>query len=280
MYQYSIKYNGNTLQLTGVERQWQVRSVTGLSPASATLNESNVVGVPGVKIVGSNIGKRAISFTIRVNHPCEQNRAKLLEFLAPGNEITINIKTSLKEVEITGIVETNEYDIYTNNQTMLVSILCAYPHFVVSSSERTTYSVESTGGFQFPLNVSYDDEVSFDNLNIIDRLIIYNYGQIETGLELELEFYDHTTDPKIYNVDNPNEYIGFKGEYQPGDVIKINTNSLAKDKAVLISGGTSTKILRKLMSGITWLKVRNVLALSVEGSAYLTVKNHDELSGI
>lgn len=280
MYNYTIMFNGNSLKLTGVQQLWQVRNVTGLNPVKATLNESNIVGAPGVKIVGSKMDKRAIVFTIRVNSPCEVNRAKLNEFLTPGSEITINIKTSLKEVNIKGVVESNEYEIYTNDQTMQVSVLCEYPYFKVTSSERTTYSVESTGGFQFPLKVNYNETIKFDELNIIDRLIIYNYGQIETGLELELEFYDKTTNPKIYNVDNQNEYFGFKGEFLPGDVIKINTNTLAKDKATLIRGGTSTKILRKLMSGITWLKVSNVLALSVEGSAYLTVKNHDELSGI
>lgn len=290
MYDYTIGYNGNYLKLTGTEKQWQLLSVSGLNPSKATLSESDVVGSPGVKIVGSKIDKRAIVFTIRVNHPCELNRSKLLEFLTPGNEISINIKTRLKEATINGVVETNEYEIYTNNQTMQVSVLCEYPYFKLKSSERITYSVESVGGFQFPLNVAYDKTVTFDDLNILDKLYIYNYGQITTGLELELEFYDTVINPKIYNVDNPNEFFGLRGTYVPGDVIKINTNALAKDKVTLISGGTSTKALKKLMRDSTWLKVRGILVLGVsaidnegaeiKGKAYLTVKNHDELKGI
>ena len=280
MYDYTISHNGNHLKLTGNQKRWQLRSVSGLNPTKATLSESNVVGTPGVKIVGSTIDKRAIVFTIRVNHPCERNRATLLEYLTPGNEITIGVKTSLKEVSIKGIVETNEYEIYTNDQTMQVSVLCEYPYFNIKSSERTTYSVESVGGFQFPLQFTEEDTIRFDDLTLLDKLVIYNYGQITTGLELELEFYDNTTNPKIYNVDKPTEYFGLRGEFVPGDIVKINTNALADDKVLLIRSGKSEKILRKMMNGNTWLKISNVLVLGVDGSAYLTVKNHDELKGI
>lgn len=279
MYAYEILFNGNKLKLSGVERKWQILSVTGLNPTSSTLNETNVVGQPGVKFVGSKINKRAITFTIRVNYPCEVNRAELVRFLASNNEITLHITTDHKDLYIDGKVEMNEYNIYTQSQTMMVSIICPYPYFR-NTEERITDSVISTGGFQFPFSVNVDETIRFDDLNILDKLIVYNYGQVDTGLKIQLQFFETVTDPRIYNFDNPNEYIGFKGEYVLGDVIEINTNVNVKERAVLIRNGVRTKILNKLLPGITWVKIKDVLVLKLSTSGYMTIYNHDELVGI
>lgn len=279
MYAYEILFNGNKLKLSGVERKWQILSVTGLNPPLSTINETNVVGQAGVKFVGSKINKRAITFTIRVNYPCEDNRAELLRFLASNNEITLHITTKNKDLYIDGKIESNDYDIYTQSQTMMVSIICPYPYFR-NTEERITDSLVSTGGFTFPFSVNVDDTIRFDDLSILDKLIVYNYGQVETGLKIKLQFYKTVVDPVVYNVDNWNEYIGFKGEYRLGDVIEINTNVNVKERAVLIRNGKRTKILNKLMSGITWLKIKNVLVLQLSTSGYMTIYNHDELAGI
>ena len=279
MYAYEILFNGNKLQLSGVERKWQILSVTGLNPPTSTLNEANIVGQPGVMFVGSKINKRAITFTIRVNHPCEVNRAELLAFLASNNEITLHITTSRKDLYIDGKIEMNEYDIYTQSQMMMVSIVCPYPYFR-NTEERITDSVISTGGFQFPFSVNINERIRFDDLSILDRLIVYNYGQVETGLKIHLQFFEDVTDPRIYNVDNINEYIGFKGEFLLGDVIEINTNVNVKERAVLIRNGKRTKILNRLLPGITWLKIKNILVLKLSTSGYATIYNHDELAGI
>ena len=279
MYAYEILFNGNKLKLSGVERKWQILSVTGLNPTLSTLNEAAIVGQPGVKFVGSKINKRAITLTIRVNHPCEDNRAELLRFLASNNEITLHITTDRKDLYIDGKVEMNDYNIYTQSQTMMVSIICPYPYFR-NTEERITDSVVSTGGFTFPFSVNVDDTIRFDDLSILDKLIVYNYGQVETGLKIQLQFFETVIDPVVYNVDNEDEYIGFKGEYRLGDVIEINTNINVKERAVLIRNGQRTKILNKLMSGITWLKIKNILVLKLSTSGYMTIYNHDELAGI
>lgn len=279
MYAYEILFNGNKLKLSGVERKWQILSVTGLNPTTSTLNEADVVGQAGVKLVGSKITKRAITFTIRVNHPCEDNRAELLRFLASNNEITLHITTSRKDLYIDGKVELNEYDIYTQSQIMSVSIICPYPYFR-HTEERITDSVVSTGGFMFPFSVGVDDTIRFDDLSILDKLFVYNYGQVETGLKIRLEFFEDVTGPNVYNVDNENDYIGIKGEYVAGDVIEIDTNVNAKERVVLIHNGRRTKILNRLAKGSKWLKIKNVLVLKLSVNGYMTIYNHDELAGI
>lgn len=279
MYAYEILFNGNKLKLSGVERKWQILSVTGLNPPMSTLNETNVVGQDGVKFVGSKINKRAITFTIRVNHPCEDNRAELLRFLASNNEITLHITTSRKDLYIDGKVEFNQYDIYTQSQTMMVSIICPYPYFRYTE-ERVTESVISTGGLQFPVSFGMYENIYFDDLEILDKLYVYNYGQVETGLKIRVEFYTGVHNPVIYNVDNELEYFGLKGEFLLGDVVEIDTNVNAKERVVLIRNGQRIKILNRLIRGSKWFKIKNVLVLKLNVSGYMTITNHDELAGI
>lgn len=283
MYKYTVisKATGNALTLSGVESKWQIRKVTGLNPPATTVHESNVVGIAGVKKTGSKVGKRNIVFTIHINYPCEENRAELMAYLGSDSEITLHIETQHKDVYIDGTVETCEYDIYSQSQDMQVSIVCDYPYFKYAG-ERVTDSVISEGGFEFPLDVEYDDEVEFDTLTILDQMIIYNYGQITTGLEIELLFTEEVTNPKVFNVDDPTQYIGFNDTFYAGDVIKINTNTQAKasEMALLIRGNKTTKLLSKLMSKPTWFKIKDVLVLGVEGRMYMTITNHDELAGI
>ena len=278
MYRYSVIYDGNVLNLSGVEKKWQIISVTGLNPPVATQNESNVVGAAVVKITGSNIGKRAIVFTIRINYPCELNRAELLSFLGSNNEITLHIQSKYKDLYIDGVVETNDYDIYTNSQIMQVSILCGYPYFK-ASEERVTKSIVSKGGFTFPFSVDYDKTVQFDEFDILDRLFLYNYGQIPTGLIIELDVYENSA-VKVYNVDNENEFFTFNEELRAGDKVIINTNMWADEKCVIIRNGVKTKFMNKLVRGVTWFTLKKVLVLGVSGKAYMTIRNHDEIAGV
>lgn len=278
-YDYTIYNKGNILKLSGQQSKWQIRSVTGLNPPSSRIQESEIVGVPGVRKTGSKIGKRNIVITLHINHPCERNRDELLDMLNTDDEITLKIKSSRKEVTIKGTIESNEYEIYTNSQEMQISILCEYPYFKVGEERKTNY-VESTGGLTFPVNLESEETYSFDNLDLIDRFIIYNYGQIATGLKIELQVHDYSDELRVYNVDDPTKYFALKGGFNPGDKVIIDTNINADDKVVLIRNGIQSKILNRLMYGVTWFQVKDILVLGIEGNAYMTITNQDELAGV
>ena len=278
-YEYTVYNKGNILKLSGQQSKWQIRSVTGLNPPSSRIQESEFVGVPGVRKTGSKVGKRNIVITLHINHPCERNRDELLTALNTDDEITLQIKTPRKDVTIKGTIESNEYEVYTRSQEMQISILCDYPYFK-SGKERVTNYVESTGGFEFPMSFEEDDTFDFDNLDILDRFIVYNYGQITTGLKIELQVHSYSDELKVYNVDDPTKYFSLKGGFETGDRILIDTNINADDKVVLIRNGIQTKILNRLMYGVTWFQIKDILVLGVEGNAYMTITNQDELAGV
>lgn len=284
MYEYTLISGSSQLKLTGVEKKWQLLSVTGLNPSPASVNTTPLVGVPGEKKTGSKVGKKQITITLRINGDCELNRAELLGFLASNNEVRVVIKTKRKEVYIDGTVETNNYDIYTSSQIMQIVIVCEHPYFK-SMKDYMTDSVTYEGGFEFPLEFEEDTDLFFDEVVIKDTMVIYNRGQIETGLKIELQILKNITEPKIYNVDT-DEYFGFIGNFFAGDIIKIDTNDTAKDKCVLIRGNTKTKILNRLMKNVTWFKIKDLIVLKIANNTsdefviYPIIENHDEIVGI
>lgn len=279
MYNYTIIKDGNVLKLTGQERKWQVRSVSGLNPPKTSIYESTLIGVPGVKKTGSKVDKRNIVFNIHINHPCEANREELLRFLSTDFEINIQIDTSRKHLTIKGTVEACEYTPYSQAQEMQVSVLCDYPYFK-SSDDRVTSYAQYKGGFKFPLKLNIDETTRFDKVELLDNYVLYNYGQITTGMNIELLVYRNVSDIKIINVDNHSEFFGLKGDYLAGDKIYIDTNPTATDKVVLERNGVRTKILKKLVPGVTWFNIKSVLVLSVTDSVYMTITNHDEVAGV
>lgn len=283
MYRYILEANGSLVELTGQEKKWQLLYVKGLNPPQATLHTTTIIGANGVRKVGSKIDPRTIEIALHINNPCRQNRQELLRFLSSNQELTIRLLTGNQEYYIEGTVEDNSYEIYTQSQEMVVSILCEDPYFK-NTEERIVKNTESRGGFQFPFSFTEEDRFRFDELYVIRDLYIYNYGTHETGLELEIHILNETTNPKLVNVDDPTKYIGFNDTFYPGDVIKINTNSLAKNKVMLVRNGVETKLLNKLMVSVTWFKVKDILVLRYESLnneyAFIKIANHDKLLGV
>lgn len=281
MYEWTIEYNGSKLQLTGREQKWQLISVKGINPVGVTVNTSKRVGIPGVYKTGSQTPERVLTFMLRVNNPCEKNRRELLNFLVSDTEVKVICRTPLKTAYTTGTISINDYDTYTQSQIMQFEIICEHSYFIASDT-RKDGNLKVQGGFSFPLNVSTTETFSFEKYTFIDKVIVYNYGQIATGVEIEIKCLDTIEKPKIYNVDKPTEYIELNDTFLPGDIIKINTNMTAKNKVVLVRGNVETKIMRKLVFPVTWFTISKVLVLAVNGEnkMLLNVYTHDEIAGI
>ena len=285
MYSFTIESNGQLLDISGVEKKWQLLEVSGLNPPRPTTATSTITGADGVVVHNMQLPARYLEFTLHINNPCTANRMELLNVLTPRANVRVHIKGKKVQYYIDGIVDLNDYNPYTSSQTMVVSILCERPPFI-NADGRSTINVVSTGGFSFPFSFEEDDVFTFDEYSILNTIQLFNYGQNETGLKIEINVIEEIEDPKLINVDNNNMFFGLKGKFYPGDIIKIDTNVGAKNKVMLVHNGVETKIMNRLMRGVTWLKIQNILTLrySVQSyntfNSFLLVKNHDELLGI
>lgn len=279
MYQWQVEYNTEMLNLFNNNNKWILTQVTGTSPAAATINESTIVGADGVRTTGKKTNKRNLVFTLHIRGDCERNREELYDIFTPKNEIRLYCTTTRKKVYIDGIVESNECDPYTNDQIMQISVLCPYPYFKDAIDRTTDNSIESNG-FTFPFQVEYDESFIFGEMALDNSCILYNYGKIKTGITIDITLLSNYSSIKIYNYDNANEYIGFNHTFLADDIIHINTNQGAIDRATITRNGVTSNLLSKLMNGSTWIKLDTtvkVLTCYPENSMFVIYNNRDEV---
>lgn len=280
MYDWRVEFNTLTLDLTNNEDKWVLEHVKGTNPVSATFNESTMIGVDGVTINGSKLSKRNIVFTFYIEGDCEENREELYQFFAPNNQVRLYCDTPLKNVYIDGYVETCECDPYTQSQVMQVSIVCPEPHFKNVESVDTN-NVGASGGLTFPFSIEYDVSTTLGEMFLNNQVILYNNGRTTVGFSVDVELLNDADQVLLYNVDNRNEYIGFKGPFIKGDILHINTNARVRNRASVTRNGATNSIMNKLMQGSTWIKLdTSVKVIGCDDNNYMSFNTRDEVIGI
>lgn len=280
MYDWVVEFNTLKLDLTNQEDKWVLDSVKGTSPVAATFNESTMIGVDGVTINGSKVGKRNLVFTFSIEGDCEENREELYNFFTPKNSIRLYCNTSLKNVYIDGVVETCECDPYTSQQVMQVSIICPDPNFK-NIEAVNKQNIEESGGIIFPLIIEHDETITLGDTFLNNQIILYNNGRTTIGFSIDIELIYDTNNVVIYNVDNDREFIGFNGPFVKGDVIHIDTNARVRNRATVNRNGTIISIMNKRIAGSTWIKLdTGVKVIGSRQNYYMSITTRDEVVGI
>ena len=223
----------------------------GLLPSKATLNYTTVANQDGGILQGVRGDVKNISFTIKPSFPVEENRHLLYKYFKVKKEVTIYIENESRDVMITGTVEAFDCSLFESKQTIIIDIVCFGRYF---KDKQTTYKDMSTliPAFEFPFSI---DEVGVE-FSYIDKVLtqnLYNAGDTDTGLIIELSANGEVVKPIIYNVDTK-EYFGLKTTMQLGDVIRINTNTFNKT-VELVRYGETRNIINDIMKGNKWFKL-------------------------
>ena len=116
------------------------------------------------------------------------------------------------------------------------------------------YYSQITGAFTFPFPTESNPEPfvlgKYNTQNIME---IINDGD-EIGFTLVIEALEDARSPTLYNADT-DEYLQITGEILAGDIITVTTKTGHKT-VTLDRGGVKTNIINRLVSGSTWLTLR------------------------
>ncbi|WP_295218400.1 phage tail domain-containing protein [Ruminococcus sp.] len=251
--------SGEQLNLTATANQYMTSKIDGLNPPAGTISTSTYAGMDGSYLNNAFIEKRnvVISFQMR-GIDIEKRRHLLYRVVKPSRYIKVFYKTAGIDVYTEGYVETCEisnFDTFTSGQ---ISIICPDPYWYSTSAVYAYYS-QVTGAFHFPFPES-DTPFPLGIYSITDNIIIQNDGD-ETGFTIRIEASADETVPEIaavtptiYNADT-GEYLQIKGEILKGDVITITTKTGNKT-VILTRNGVDSNIINRLVSGSTWLSLR------------------------
>lgn len=260
-----------------------ITSITGLGPPKATINTiSNTVG-DGATFASSRVTTRNIVVTFKpLDSPnIETVRQELYRYFPIKQQLRFTIKTDNRYCYTIGYVESNEPSIFSNNETIKISIICPDSYFYAAGDGE--YSITSflgiSGAFEFPFE---NDSISqklleFGNLNMLEeKSIVYN-GDADIGVTITAHALGDVSGFAIYKTRtgesmaiDSEKLITYTGsDIKQGDDIIINT--VAGSKSIeLYRDGDYINILNCLVKGSNWFKLvkgDNIFAFTATSGA-------------
>ncbi|AXQ61263.1 minor tail protein [Streptomyces phage LibertyBell] len=221
-----------------------VLPIDGLGPVKATLVSSSFAQQDGEQYHSSRRETRNIKLKLELNpDPATETvrilRRNLYNFFMPKSEVTLRFYDEedgeVLEANITGRVESCEPDLFAQEPTVDISILCFDPDFVELAPE--VISGSTTSGTT-PMEISY-------------------VGTVETGIELTLNINRSLAGFTVYHVP-PNDSIRTMDfanvPLVAGDVLKISTVSGAKG-ATLTRAGVTSSVLYGISPQSAWIEL-------------------------
>lgn len=262
---FTLKFeneNGDMITLSGNEKQYQIVGIEGLNPPNGNVRRSEISDMDGTKYMSAKLEERNIVLTIRINGDVEQNRLNLYKWFRSKHWCKMYYSNASRNIYIEGYVETVECDLFVISEQMQISIICPDPYFQ-SAQDIVTDISQVLENFAFPFSFGAkgvktstitDDAIEFSTY-IQNRIAtIYNIGEDDTGLIIEIRTTDTVSNPTIYNV-NTREYFKLNTVLSENDIITINTNK-GRKSVTLQHGATTTSLINKVDKGSTWFALR------------------------
>ena len=272
MYTCKIRnQKGEILNLTN-SSSYEILKITGLNPPPALINFSNIPNFDGSTYNSARLNNRNIVLTIKIHSPVEQNRIRLYQFFQMKRLIRIYYQNDSRDVYIDGYIETFDFDLFTINETVQISVLCPNPYW--KENDVTVVELSSIIPlFEFPFAIE-EEGIEFSRLQ--DYFVTCtNNGDVEVGIIIEFTaIANQVLNPRLFNR-TTQEFFAMDFDMKAGDVIRINTQRGEKS-VILIRDGEQTNVINDMNQESTWLQLvpgMNELSYeSDEGRSDLDVK--------
>ena len=252
MYSLTITNDrGDETILTG-NPNYTIYRIDGLTPPKVTVNDSVNTTSDGSKINSVRLEKRNIVIYLKIEGEAEKNRIDLYSIFPIKRWVTLHFANGSRDVSIRGVVESNEPGIFDQAQTAQISIICEDPYFSEIDDLITVFG-DVIPMFQFPFAIS-EEGVVFSVLEKNTRQTIFNSGEVETGIIIELFAYGEVVNPVIYDTFAKTQ-MALNFTMQQGDKIVIDTNT-RKKSITLIRRGKQTNLLGYMRPDSVFLKLQ------------------------
>ena len=262
---------------------FNITNISGIGPARADIRLTEITTNDGGLYNSSRLQSRNIVFTIKFmeNPTIEKTRHNSYKYFPTKKPVVLLFETDDRQSEIEGYVESNEVEIFVQEEYAQISIICPNPYFrstKLSGTDVTVfYGVESKFIFPFS-NESLTDSLIFmgDIKNESESLIYYS-GDAEIGMTIVIDAVGVAEDLTIFNVTTREsmkintarlEELTGSGIIN-GDRLIINTTR--GEKAItLLRRGVYTNVLNTLDKDSDWFQLSkgdNIFAFSADSGA-------------
>lgn len=260
-----------------------IRSITGLGPAKANVNTTEVSTNDGSLFNSARLSQRNIVLDlVFINtvygESIEDLRQKSYKYFPLKKSVELTIETDNRYVKTTGYVESNEPNIFSSQEGTQISIICPDPYFYSAGEDGNNvtnfYSIDPM--FEFPFsNESLDEPLLvFGEIQIKTEGVITYHGDSEIGVMIYIHAIGPATNINIYNTEtrevmriNTEKISSLTGKgIVASDDIVINT-AKGEKSITLIREGVSYNILNCLDKNTDWFtlaKGDNIFAFTAD----------------
>lgn len=260
-----------------------IKSITGLGPAKANVNTTEVSTNDGSLFNSARLSQRNIVLDmVFINTVYGENiedlRQKSYKYFPLKKSVELTIETDNRYVKTTGYVESNEPNIFSSQEGTQISIICPDPYFYSAGEDGNNvtnfYSIDQM--FEFPFsNESLDEPLLvFGEIQIKTEGVITYHGDSEIGVMIYIHAIGPATNINIYNTEtrevmriNTEKISSLTGKgIVASDDIVINT-AKGEKSITLIREGVSYNILNCLDKNTDWFtlaKGDNIFAFTAD----------------
>lgn len=253
-----------------------ITKIDGLGPVKANINMTELTTTDGgifnsARLVGRNIVIKALFV-----HASSIEEARLMsyKFFPIKKKVTIKVITDNRTVQTTGYVESNEPDIFSDECSCQISILCESAFFDAAgdNAEQIIRFSSTIPLFRFPFgNPDLTQKLikMGEFVSRRDNVVVYN-GDSETGFTFKIHIYGNVASKlTVYNVDadqkiaiDPSkipqipELSTAEPQFVNGDEINICT-IVGRKSISLYREGSKYNILNLLDKNSEWFLISN-----------------------
>lgn len=257
-----------------------ITNITGLGPPKANVSMTDLATMDGSLFNSARVEKRNIVIQMLFSFAptIEDSRQRTYKYFPIKKPLTFLIETDNRIVETVGIVEVNEPDIFSKDESNQISLVCDDPYFYSAGENGTNitvfFGIEPLFEFEFS-NESVDEPLlEFGSVENETEKTIYYDGDSEVGITINIHAVGEAGNITIYNTgtrevmkidaDKIEDLTG-SGIISGDDI--IITTIRGNKKIGLLRNGLYTNILNALDKKSDWFQLtkgENVFAYAAE----------------
>lgn len=245
-----------------------ISRIEGLGPPKANVSMTDLATMDGSLFNSARAERRNITvhmlFTFAPT--IEDARQRTYKYFPIKKELEFLIETDNRVLKTKGVVETNEPDIFSENESNNISILCDDPYFYSAGEDGTKltvfFGIEPLFEFEFGNESLTESLLEFGSIENETEKNIYYEGDAEIGITINIHSLGDVGDITIYNTGTREVMKISASRIQEltgsgiiaGDDIIITT--MRGDKKIgLLRNGRYTNILNALDKGSDWFQL-------------------------
>lgn len=251
-----------------------VTGASGLGPAEGTINTVNFATSDGALFNSSRIKSRDIELNLKfLGSDIEAVRHTLLRYFRVKHPITLDFITDYRHTYITGHVEKNEIDIFSNSEGADLTIVCPNPFFRLRDPAKGKNSVRfttSTPSFEFEFQDPNSDSPTliFGEMTSTGETVVVYEGDADASTIVDIQFLGPASGVKLYNTTTQTRI-----NIDTNEISRLLGSTIRAGDRLSISSGVGDKYVKAYRDG----NVYNALSALDKDSDWIFLTPGDNL---